>query len=492
MKTLRNIVGRLSAAASLPAGPSRRGGQAIIFVMMVLVILVFVALWQFDLHKTLFVKYRSRNGGDAAALAAARWQAISLNLVGELNIMQAVYISQGLAGDTNAFVEAKQVADLEARVPFTGPMVGFLAAEEAAKNNGMFNNAQFTQDVSDHAGEIRREYLTRYPDPPYHNDPEPPTAWDDYADMCDEIASLGVAAAPDNARYYTDFADWNHMLLNPSFYDAIASQDWCWFFFNAYDLLKSYQSFRDWPALPIYVEPRPADSEFFGLDLRRFSQLSLMSAIPRDNGRPITVKDLLIKLKELADPQYIDTNVVNVAANWLFYRDEVWSSWTDYIGKDFPFRGAVKPEYDYAGADSAVRLVNNVERHTPGIQGADVTWSAAAKPFGTLEGAIKPCQYGLVLPAFTDVRMIPIDASSAPAAGSRPGWGIHIHDHLPNYVQNGLGGLDPNCWYCAQLRTWEDPTFRATGIQWLLQHSDECVIRGPGPGGGGGGTHRGH
>ena len=48
-----------------------RSGQTLIFILLAVIFLLFVALWQFDLHKILFVKHLSRNGGDAAALAAA-------------------------------------------------------------------------------------------------------------------------------------------------------------------------------------------------------------------------------------------------------------------------------------------------------------------------------------------------------------------------------------------------------------------------------------
>ena len=65
-----------------------------LFALMVLVIATFVVLWMFDVHKTLFVKARSRNAGDAAALAAARWQGATLNLLGELNLLQAVSLAQ--------------------------------------------------------------------------------------------------------------------------------------------------------------------------------------------------------------------------------------------------------------------------------------------------------------------------------------------------------------------------------------------------------------
>lgn len=473
---------------------TKRGGQAIIFVLMVLVTLTFVALWQFDIHKTLFVKYKSRNSGDSAALAAARWQAIALNMIGELNILQAVSISQSLTVGDLTFADAAAIGDLEARIGYTGPMVGFLASQQAAKNNGMYVNEEFTQLVADHAEEIRNEYPIRYPDQPYANTTGS-TAWDDYADMVQEVASLGVAAWPDTTRFYTDYMNGDHMLLNPSFYDAVGSQNWCWFYFNAYDLLRSYQSYRDWPPLPVYVEPRPASAEYFSLNTRRVSRLSSFGTITFTN-QPFDADDLVQYIGQLADPaQTLHTGVVDVAAHWIFYRDEIWSSaWSDFVGDDFPFRGTIRQEYDYVGADSALRTISEVDRVSPGINAADVTWSAAAKPFGTLEGSVRPATYGIVLPAFTDVRLIPVDASTAPAGGSRPGWGIHIAQHLPNYVSLGLPGLNGGCWYCAQLRTWEIPEFRQLGIDWLAENSALCTIPPPrgGGGGGGGGSRRGH
>lgn len=463
-----------------------------IFVIMVLVILAFVAIFQFDLHKSLFVKSRSRNAGDGAALAAARWQGHSLNMIGDLNVMQAIAILQGLAlGQTN-FPEAEAIADLTARMAFVGPMTGFMAAQQAAKNNGLYLNDLYTRDLAEHAARVRDEYPINYPVPPYQNDPSPPGAWDDYADMLAVAANQGVAVAPDNMRLFNDYVDYDHMLLNPSFYDAIASRDWCWFWFNAHDLLRTYQSWRDWPPLPIFNEPQPINSEIFGLNLRKTSRLSSVPLLIPTNMPAITVGELLRALDQFTG-MTSDRELATVSATWYCYSERFWQPWSEWINDNFPFRGEIKPQYDYLGADAAVRSETSADRLTPGVASATITWSAAAKPFGSLDDATPPNAFGLVLPAFTDVRLIPIDASTAPAGGSRPGWGTHIHDHLPPYLQQGLGGLDGNCWYCDQLRTWEDITFRGDGIAWLLTHSGDCHVPPPGPGGGpGGGGRRGH
>ena len=50
-------------------GKSRKKGQAMVFFLIVLVILVFVVMWNFDLHKILFAKYVTQNAGDSVRLA---------------------------------------------------------------------------------------------------------------------------------------------------------------------------------------------------------------------------------------------------------------------------------------------------------------------------------------------------------------------------------------------------------------------------------------
>lgn len=160
----------------------------------------------------------------------------------------------------------------------------------------------------------------------------------------------------------------------------------------------------------------------------------------------------------------------------------------------FPAAGTIRPQYDYAGADAAARVETYASRLTPGSLSNTITWSAAAKPFGYLEGEERPNAYDLVLPAFRDIRLIPIDASSAPAGGAFDlVWRLHIEGHLPDYMANGVGALEPGCSYCQRLVTWENATFRQTGIAWLQANSATCEASGGGGGGGsGGGRRRGH
>jgi len=175
-------------------GFGNRSGQTLIFLVLIVVILAFVAIWNFDLHKTVYVKTLSQNAGDAAALAAARWQGLTLNLIGDLNILQAVAWTEG---DTDT---ASEIAALQARLCYVGPMIGFMASQQAAKNNGIYVNTRYTARVRQHAQDVRTVYPSLGDDGRMMFEEPYPGCWQEYADMIETVADNGIAAGPDNAR----------------------------------------------------------------------------------------------------------------------------------------------------------------------------------------------------------------------------------------------------------------------------------------------------
>jgi hypothetical protein len=474
----------LHSISKTRAGNRPRRGQVLIFAILALVILVFVALWNFDLHKIIAVKAVSQNAGDSAALAAARWQGLTLNIIGDLNILQAAALMRG-EPET-----AATIADLQARLCYVGPMIGLMAAQQAAKNNGVYVNSDFTDLVRNHALTVRTFYPLATGPSGQPLFPEPyPNAWFEYAGMIDAIAANGIAAGPDNARFYTDYGG-DHILLDPDFYDAIAGQSWCWFYLNHPGLLASYTRYTDWPPLPpTYTLAQPINSEFFSLDLVRLDVT--------DDLAVFDVMDAL-RIERGLGSTLITTNLAGVSAAWYAYAADRWTAWHAISPTNdpaFPVAGTVRPQYNYAGADAAIRIQNTVPRRSPGSPSSTLLWSAAAKPFGSLGSEPqRPDAAGLVLPAFREVRLIPVDASSAPAAGAfNIAWRIHIEQHLPGYVQSGIhaSSVDRSCGYCRQLITWEDSSFRSRGRSWLASNSNTCHVAG-GPGSPGGGTRRGH
>lgn len=473
----------------------RRSGQAIIFLVMVIIILTFVVLWNFDLHKVLFVKSRSQNAGDAAALMAARWQAITLNLIGDLNIMHALALS---ADDSDAVAS---ISNVQARLCYVGPMVAMMAAQQAAKNNGIYVHPGFSALLSEHARAVREEYPEQSSEDGEMLFPQPyQGCWEEYADMLDLIANEGVAAGPDNASFYTDFVG-GHYLLMIDFYEAIAGRNWCWFYrLGATGLLEDYEDFFPcwWSPLPEPVNRYYMNSEIFGLGLSK-SVTALQDHIDQDT------------VNALAAARGLGTAISNsamaMASVWYTFGNS-WTAWdamaTDASATDpFPATGPVREQYDYAGADAAIRVEATADLLSPGHRGAEqsrtITWTAAAKPFGYLNEDERPNAYGIVLPAFHDVRLIPVDASSAPSGGSfNLAWRRHIEDHLPEYMTGGPDYItgDPDasdCWYCQQLLTWEDESFRQEGVDWLEENYERCIIpTGPGGPRRGGGRRRGH
>jgi cellobiose-specific phosphotransferase system component IIB len=465
-------------------GRVRRSGQVVIFLVTMLVILFFVVVWNFDLHTIIRVKQLSQNAGDSSSLMAARWQGITMNLIGDLNLMKAA----ALAADDRATVTT--VDDVQARLCLVGPMIGFMAVQQVAKNNGIYANPDFTELLREHAVRVRTDYPTAVGPSGELLFPEPyPGAWTEYADMLDLLVAEGVAAGPDNARFYSDYGD-GHFLLMQEFYDAIAGRTWCWFYHNAPTLLTDYENFFPcwWSPLPEIREPECINCEYFGLGLTKPT-----TTVSRVIG---SIADLTEIGSSRGIPIAASSNLTN-AVGWYCYGG-AWGDWDamSTAGADpFPLTGPVRPEYNYAGADAVVRIVTSAHRLTPGPEGASMTntivWTAAAKPLGYLEPSQRPDTHALVMPAFRNVRLIPLDAASGSGGGSYDvQWQKHIRIHLPEYMVSGLGGLVSGCWYCDQLRTWENASFRAEGVAWLAEYSWQCIPRGGGGGGGGGGGRR--
>jgi hypothetical protein len=258
-------------------------------------------------------------------------------------------------------------------------------------------------------------------------------------------------------------------------------------------LLEDYTGYTWWPGLPPVQLQHYGNCEFFSLfvdsvqtSLRRLLPTSRLEAAVEEAG-----------LVMVGDPSNQWSRVDQI---WFTYAGGRWDRW-DALDLPFPMTGTVRQEYDYQGADAIARVQAELDRFTPGADGNgsrkdSVTWTAAAKPFGYLDldgTAVVPSAYGFVLPAFREVRLMPIDAASMPGGGSFDlDWRRHIVEHLPVYMERGPSALNASCWYCAQLVTWEVPAFRQEGVDWLRLYSDRCLINPPGGGGHGGGSRHAH
>jgi hypothetical protein len=506
-----------------------KAGQVIIFMMAVMVIALLAVLWNYDLHNIVSTKMRIDNAGDAAALSAARWQGITLNMVGELNLIQAAYVCQNLVVpvDTNSaeFAEIQvvvdEIADVRSRLSLNGPLMGYVAAQSAAflnlkEKDELRREDDFSAWLADRAEEFQTcgQYYRGEVEEPY------PNGWNEYGNLLASIAENKMVVDCANPEFFLYYNGW-HILFDTGFYRAVYAGDWCYFKDGqARIYIDTYEGISDWGALPDLASRPAINSEYFGLDLESWGSSLVWKAYVTEavysNYYPEGTFDsetLAQQLYDHVEDEFTENYSVDTASlaetltlefPWHTYAMNKWlgqsHAWPTY--PDFPFEDGmqVKDEYNYGGADAVVECYINAVNITPNMRmDSDwVYWRAAAKPFGYLEDPADsnnrrmPVHFGAVFPAFHNVRLIHNELSSGGGGQTPPNLQEHLYVHLPDYMQDGLPGIEDNtCYYCGALIIWEDPAFRAEGSGWLETNQqaidDEILCAPPEPTGGGGG-----
>ena len=465
-----------------------RSGQALILVMAVMVIGLLVVMWNFDLHGVISTKVRVGNAGDAAAQSVARWQGITLNVVGELNLIQAAMIlSSGSSEESEDAVEEsiEDLAGLRSRLVLLGPLTGFFEAQSVAKLN--MSQKDIQQAGSRYASEII-SLAELFESGVFGGN----WLYLEYGVLLEELAARGVVVQCANLMNpaMTEEGLPSHILYDPEFYDAVSSADWCWFVQNGYEgLLSSFSDESSWDSLPELDSAHFDNGVFFGLGVTRVT--NSISALEDDNEAgnvPIPdAGDLEELLEEDAtDMKGVSTLMAELNRDlllsgeyiWHFYRAEDWYevSSPDWLRDG----GSIREELSYSGADAPISMEVNADSYTPGIRlFSDVEWKASAKAFGYLDsdtvGLVVPQYFGMVLPAFHEVRLIPNGISSRPEVESSPSIYRHIFFHLPDYMENGLDAIVDNaCPYCNALEIWHNPSFRETGASWVESNKESC------------------
>ncbi len=468
-----------------------RAGQVAVYLIMILVVVFMLALLNVDSFIAVRGKNRVQNAGDAAALAAARKQGALINEIGRLNFEHLI---AAVENDTNL---CEEIVLRQRRLALLGPVDALRLANRAALKNGMEVRDEFSQILRDHVRDIRLVYAGggNGDGEPY---PEPfPGAWTDYATAIENVISEGLATGPDNVEFYDAAA--GHLLLNRQFYHAIAGRDWCWFHFNCVSVLEDYNSYRDWGPLPTRRDNSLDNSEIFSLHLTA-RKGALTDAFSTDEIKALAERycDRELTDEELAE-SFVVTNAEQV---WFFFDDTAWRTWFNGLsladddgGWEFPIVGEVKEEYNVRGCAAICRCVEGVESFAL-ESAADLTWAAAAKPFGTVEtldgetGRVDALNR-FVVPCFSDMRLVSLDSVGGENLATADfGWVNHIRRHLGGYLLHGPVHAQ-GCFYCLQLQTWERDSFRRAGVVWLKYNAGQCV-RPTGGGGSHGGTSHGH
>ena len=455
-----------------------RSGQVVVALVLMLVALIFLALVNVDVFLALRGKSRLGNAGDAAALAAARWQGITLNLIGALNLerIDAVCLNADMPEKVEEITAG--ILALQERIAFAGPLMGFHAANQAAKRNGAPIDPGITRLIDEAAA---RASGIHAPDGSFW-----PSKWQDYSTMLRQIRGDGLAAGCDNARLLDLTVNFHgHTLYYRGFYEAVDGEDWCWFYLNNLDSLLAH--FTSWPPPP---EPRPIDSdnpEFFGVLVHR-SYLPIYRS--RETLRLLASAYDLVNVTDdrLDDLAKISSSIANVWYTYDLDDYSGWRAWTemDPSGPDeTPVLSPPKDEYNVFGATAATRVIGELEALTPGVPEKNIVWTAAAKPFGfrdaagfkepvtRLDGKIFP----LVTPDFSAVRLIPLAGTSEGRLGmADESWVKHVREHVQPYVETSHKAH--KCRWCDILNKWDDPAFRRKGADWLKDNSDQCVVTG--------------
>ncbi len=487
----------------MPPPPPRKSGQAIIFLMVVMVIGLLVVIWNFDLHRVVSAKIRVRTAADSAALAAARWQGKTLNMIGDLNLIQVALITTAYAEYREAhdewvrnggfssgepepmfedFLDYGEYEDLHGlrdRLVFVGPLAAFAVAQQAAFNNGAFHDPVLAKDLHEMAEEIRYQ-IGR---PPYDN------AFKDYADLLDQLVDGGVAVSSYSLRLP------DHPLAQQVFYGAIAQASmgfWCDFHNRRY-LLENYDGFESWPKLNTDFK----QNYMLDLKIDEFStgfirlpdgtrEVSMpASAIPDPDDYLKELYDYMETtdvVEDYGDPDYVFSlyhpRVRQVQwhvydSSWTkrwpapaFYDDE-----TDAKSRRFPIRAKVRPHFDYMGAEAGFGISVPIAR---GILASsdnptvELAYKTKAKPFGYLDtdDAREPPHYfGFVFPAFREVRLVHSDIGDKVVEVE---FFEHVTEHLADYLELGPVACRPDCRYCQLLAQWEEMDLQA-GLLWLEQ-----------------------
>ncbi len=475
-----------------------RSGQVVLYFILVLVAITILAVMNVGIYLAVTMKNQAMNAGDFSALAVAKKQGELLNEIGELNIehLKLALEATDPAELEDALSECDRFVACQARLCFLGPLNAIQAGNVAAKANGVSEpNTELHEVLKQHVVDIRMTYATTpdaYPEPW-------DGAWEEYAQAFEVAISEPLYAGPDNIEFID--AATGHLLLKREFYDAIAGRNWCWFHLSGGNILDSYTNFHDWKALP-----HETDDDLRRLRCQNCEVYSLHLETRVGSAVELLGTNLICRLTGKTEADIAHSLIItNTAQIWYFYDvqpdGEGWCKWREMDLTDavcgLPLVGSVKPEYDVRGAAAICRVSRNV----PNVLGTGkdrvAVWSAAAKPFGTVENedgetaVLTSIADGFVTPVSYQAKLVPLDSvGGRDLATADAEWMRHLRNDLSAYLENGPNALS-DCYYCQQLVAWERSSLREHGRRWLKYHSSSCV-RPTGGGSGHGGTPHGH
>ena len=440
--------------------PKQKSGQVAIFLVLILAGLALLFALNVDVFTSARAKTRLQNSADASALAVARWQGITLNLIGDLNMAHLAAIC---SSNENAIAG---IVALQRKLAFVGPTIGFKAANDIAEKNGVAVSRDMTE-----AARLVAQFMD-----------------DSYRRMLDPIIRNGIRAGIDNANILrftainndqsngangTDQSDGAmDPRLDPYFYEAVANN-------NFRILCVKYGGGKhQLPDIPPGV-PRIEDVILSG----QFGSVG----IGWENGA--TYEGRIGTLVDFAqDCGYGDVvTAAGLVSNatlfarwpWCIYDGTEWRPLPDEFSfSRFPWLRPLQGRFNTAGGSATVRVEGDVALASLTAQTNFIAAKAAAKTLGSVYGGrVTDVNPPLVLPAFPRVRLVPFDV------GAVGRYGMANLKHVKSIlgIFGKTGGSDD---YLRLLEKFRSEGFRKAAEAWYSSHghNDADGCRPPGSG----------
>ena len=416
----------------MKTGRKGKSGQIALLLVMLLAGLVMLFALNVDIFTSSRSKIRQQNAADASALALARWQGATLNLIGELNLAHLAAVCHS---NRNAIAG---IVELQQRLAFIGPTVGFKAANDIAKENGI----EVSQDMT-----LATRLVANFMEEGYQR-------------MLNVVLRDGIRAGVDNAALVR--AGTVDPRVDPDFYNAIRNRDFR-------TLCVRYAGGAH--QLPSIPEGAPDPDEIL---LSGGNACFGSVGIGWENGAMYAnrigtladfARDCGLDEETVSAPGLRTNAMLFVERNWCIYDDGEWRDLpAEFQFSRFPWLRPLKDEYNISGGSATIRVEGSVALTSASAQTNDIAAQAAAKALGSSWGqkvtAISP---PLVLPCFAQTRLVPF----GPGAAGRYGMS-NI-----NHVRSLLGLLGRNggvSGYLGLLETFHSDAFRNAAEEWYSNH----------------------
>lgn len=452
----------------------------LIVAVFVAIVLLFMAIFLFDLQNMVRLRQRTQHGVDAAVLTAAAWQGRSLNTIGELNLLKAslkLITDVQPTNDTSLqglLDSVELLSNMQTRISYAGPLIGMTTAQQAAKNNGMRSTESFDAHLQAHidnyiaTGAVYESLYGSFQD--YDWLPA-------YRTMIEQIAGNGIACQLVNNRYLSGLPELTgegaDFLMDIGFYESVHANNYCWFYRRGIDYYDSFdfttiQLIHDssdyFPGseylnlFVTYAQAEPHAEATAILNARNLTPLSpsqegydqITWAIYEDHadgqGWDDTSAYPFVNnyLRADFDQSYVYSGAAARAVSfskpslimgrpsWHYGEAEADTS-TDYLGDELDWSNEDLDGQNFD--DHASRLANAEGRMRSLSDRELVQSSAAAKAFGRLDAQTPPQDVGVVLPVFEAVRLIPAVLVKENIQDRRPDFLLFLLEYFgdPNY-----------------------------------------------------------